>query len=79
MNNSEIFNKVKQLFIKILNRNLEINLESTPNDIDNWDSINHVQLINAIEKEFDIKFKLKELMQIKSINDICNAISEKIN
>ena len=57
-----------------------INLEMTANDVDGWDSLSHVNLITAVEAKFKIRFNQKELLTMKNIGDLYNAIqSKKIN
>lgn len=51
--------------------------EMTSNNVDNWDSLSHLTLISTIEKEFGISFKLKELIQLKSVGDLMHIISVK--
>tara|TARA_B100000900_G_C19963042_1_gene466544 strand:- start:33 stop:260 length:228 start_codon:yes stop_codon:yes gene_type:complete len=47
----------------------DINLESSPEDIDKWDSITNVVIIVALEGELGTKFKLEDLEDIKTLND----------
>ena len=47
----------------------DINLESSPEDIDKWDSITNVVIIVALEEELGTKFKLEDLEDIKTLND----------
>ena len=46
-----------------------INIESTPKEIDEWDSIANVNIIIALEEELRTKFKLEDLENIKTLND----------
>ncbi len=78
MEKKEILIDIENIFKTILdNDDLELSPESTPNDIEQWDSLNHMQLLNAVEKKFEIKFKLKEMMNFKNVGDICDAVMEK--
>lgn len=43
--------------------------ESTPEDIDEWDSMANVNIIVALEEEFKIKFKLEDIQDVKTVND----------
>ena len=45
----------------------KINLEDSIENISEWDSLTHVQLITAIEKEFKIKIKFDDVMIMTSI------------
>jgi acyl carrier protein len=47
-----------------------INEQSGPKNIKNWDSFNGLVLIDEIENEFNIKFSLEEIIDLKTIKDI---------
>lgn len=51
----------------------------TAANVNNWDSIRHMQLIANVENEFRIKFSLKEIMRFRTIGDLVKLIDEKIN
>ena len=55
MNNSEnIEKKLKKIFVETFNiKDKEININSSMKNIDKWDSLNHIGLINSIEQVFD--------------------------
>jgi len=44
--------------------------ETSQNDIDSWDSLNSLLLIDEIEQEFNIKISIDEIIEINSISDI---------
>tara|TARA_B100001540_G_C15566673_1_gene532952 strand:+ start:42 stop:281 length:240 start_codon:yes stop_codon:yes gene_type:complete len=48
--------------------------ESNPETIDSWDSMNMYVLIDEIETEFNIKFKIDEILEIKSVENIKNLL-----
>lgn len=52
----------------------KVNLESTMDEIPEWDSLKHIQLIIAIEEEFDITIDFSDTLDMTSIP----AIKEKI-
>lgn len=57
---------------------LQITPEMTANDVDGWDSLSHINLIIAIESEFNIRFSQKELLAYKNIGDLLNGINRKL-
>ncbi len=74
-----LLEQVNIIFKEVLeNATLEINIETSAQDIDNWDSLNHVMLIAAIENKFDISFELDEMINFKNVGDILNAIQSKV-
>jgi acyl carrier protein len=50
----------------------------TADNIDEWDSLSHVNLVVAIEKYFKIKFKSSEIIRWKNIGQMFDAIKEKL-
>ena len=57
MNKEEILKIVNEVFVDVLdNPNIVIDLNTTANDVEDWDSLNHIQLVVAIEKHFKIRF-----------------------
>ena len=67
--------KIIEIFEEILDiENGKINLDSTPQDIEEWDSVATINIIVAIEDEFGIKFKLKDVQKAKSVKDFLELI-----
>ncbi len=76
---SQILEETNQIFRKILN-NLSICLtsETTANDVDEWDSLNNIRLITAVEQHFNVKFKLREIMKLKNVGELCLGVHKKL-
>tara|TARA_B000000460_G_scaffold68762_1_gene47133 strand:+ start:1355 stop:1591 length:237 start_codon:yes stop_codon:yes gene_type:complete len=63
--------KLYDIVSKVFNVNLDrINDDSSPENLEEWDSFNFYVLLDEIENEFDIKFDLDETLEIKKIGDI---------
>ena len=56
---------------------LSISDRTSPKDLMDWDSLNHLKLIAAIEKEFSVKFPVKELARFTSVRDFADSILQK--
>lgn len=75
----EIWKRIRPIFIDIFDDNqLNINEESSADNIEEWDSLNHVNIVVAIEKEFKIKFALGELESLKNVGEMVQLISKKL-
>ena len=48
----------------------EINDNSTPETIENWDSFNSLVLIDKLESEYDVQFTLDEIEDVRNVSDI---------
>ena len=55
-----------------------VSRETTANDIEEWDSLTHINLTIAVEMKFKIKFALGELQSLKNVGDMLDLISKKI-
>ncbi len=75
----EIKNKLQEIFRDIFDiEDLVIGARMNSDDINDWDSLAHINLIVAIESEFNIKFKLGELQGLKDVGEIIKIISSKV-
>jgi len=74
----EIFNGVQNIFRDIFDDD-DLNIENRTNaeDIEDWDSLNHINLVSAIEKEFGIRFALGELESLKDVGAMINLMVKK--
>lgn len=52
--------------------------KTTANEVPNWDSLNHINVILAVEGEFKIKFKGAEILRIKNIGELQQLINSKL-
>lgn len=78
MEKQEILMKVQDIFRDILdNDEIELNESVTADDIEEWDSLSHIQLVVAIEKAFGVRFKSEEMMSWKNVGDMIECISNK--
>jgi acyl carrier protein len=60
-------------------KELIINEEMTAHDVTNWTSLTHLLMIEEVEKTFNIKVSLKELIKLKKVGDLLHLIAQKIN
>lgn len=75
MNRQEILSKLQIVYRDILDdEKIVLTEETTAEDIEEWDSLTHVQIVAEIQKEFDIKFSAKEMLLWENVGDIIDAI-----
>lgn len=80
MERKEIFSKLNEIFIDVLDLDeVELTDETSANDIGEWDSLSHIQLIVAIEKAFKIKFTSLEIMKWRNVGEMVNSMEEKLS
>lgn len=79
MHRDELFNSIQEIFRDIFDEDDLIIQDKTNSDsIEEWDSLNHINLVSAIEKEFKIKFALGELMGLKDVGNMIDLMIEKL-
>jgi acyl carrier protein len=79
MEKTEILQKVNEVFTDTLDNDSIILTESTTaDDIEEWDSLTHVQLVVAVEKKFKIRFNAKEIQSWKNVGEMIESIKTKI-
>ena len=75
MNMEEVLIMVQEVFRKIFDKpEMMITDIMSPKDIKKWDSLNHVILISEIEKEFNIRFEIQDMLESRNVGTICETI-----
>ena len=79
MDRKEIFEKLTVIFRDVMdNDEIELEENTTAEDIDEWDSLAHVQLIEKIEAVFGVRFSAKEMTSWDELSELVDSIVEKI-
>ncbi len=79
MERSEIFKKVNEIFCDELdNDDIVLTDETTADDVEEWDSLSHVQLIVAIEKAFGIKFTSNEILSWNNVGELIDSLEKRL-
>lgn len=80
MENNEILAKIQDVFRDVFdNEEIEITVDTVAEDIEEWDSLAHIQLVNELEKEFKIKLSAKEILSWDNVGEMIEAIAQKLN
>jgi acyl carrier protein len=79
MDSNEIYEHLQKIYCTILKKDKVILTdETTAADIDGWDSLTHMLLMDSVEKEFAIKFKLMEIMKFNNVGDMVTCIQKTL-
>ena len=80
MNKDGIKNKLNEIFRDLFDDNkLEISENTTPMDIEDWDSLSNIDIVLMVESEFNIKISTKEMANFITVGDLIEIISSKMN
>lgn len=78
MNKNDIIKRLTDVFRDVFDDDSLIIGESTTSaDIDDWDSIEHINLIGAVEDEFGMRFKMREVSGMKNVGEMIAIICER--
>lgn len=79
MEKGPILEKLTEIFIDVLdNDSIVLSEATTAADIEEWDSLSHIQLIVAVEKNFKVKFTSAEISGFKNVGDLANTVQAKL-
>lgn len=75
MSREEIYERLNEVFRDIFDdEEITVDDETTAADIEGWDSLVHISLIDAIEEEFDISFDMKTVVKLKNVGEMVDVI-----
>jgi acyl carrier protein len=78
MKREEIILKLNQIFEDIIDRGpVSLSEKTTSKDVDGWDSLTKIQLVVAIEKDFNIKFTSEEILLWENVGSIIDSMLTK--
>ncbi len=73
-----VYAQLKAIFIDLLDdETIDLNENTTANDIEGWDSLTHIQIVVRIEQFFKIKFTSRDIQSWKNIGELVDCIISK--
>lgn len=78
MNTNDIIKRLTRVFRDVFDDDsIVITPATTSADIEDWDSIEHINLVAAVEDEFKMRFKMKEVSGMKNVGEMIDIISQR--
>lgn len=78
MNEKQIYNRLNEVFRDVFDDDdITVNADTTADDIDDWDSIEHINLVGAVEDEFGLRFKMGEVSGMKNVGEMVDIIMKR--
>jgi len=76
---SLIEQKIKEIFLTVFpdEDSSVLTMNKQQSEFENWDSFAHLRLVSEIEKQFDLRLDIDEVMNINSPNDFLNLVNKK--
>lgn len=79
MTREEVYEKLTEVFWDVFDdEEIMISDTTTADDIEDWDSLEHINLIVATEKKFGFKFNMGEAGKIKNVGEMVDVILQRI-
>jgi acyl carrier protein len=76
--NAQIFEKVRRIAADVLQVDAKsVTAESSPQSVESWDSVQHLNLVLAIEEQFGMQFEPDEMDSMKSVGAIAELVARK--
>lgn len=80
MTREEAYEKLNGVFQDVFDDDsITVNDATTSADIEDWDSLEHINLVVAVEKCFGIKFSMGETTTMKNVGEMMDIILERVN
>lgn len=78
MDTREIYTRLDRVFQDVFDDDsIHVSANTTANDIEDWDSLEHITLISAVEREFRMKFKMGEISSMKNVGEMVSIIQSR--
>ena len=73
-----VIDRLENVFRDVFDDNsIVISERTTAADIEDWDSLEHINLIAAVEKEFGMRFTMKEVSGMKNVGEMLDIICQR--
>lgn len=78
MSKEQIMERLTEIFRDVFDdESIEISDSTTADDIEAWDSLEHITLISAVEKAFKMRFTMREVSGMKNVGEMAEIIMER--
>lgn len=75
MTKEDIYERLNQVFQDVFDDDsITVNPETTSEDIEDWDSLEHINLVAAVEQEFGVKFTMAQVVGMKNVGEMVDII-----
>ena len=79
MSREEVFEKLNEVFRDVFDdEEITVTDATTADDIEEWDSLEHINLLAAVEQEFGMKFNMGQVVSMKNVGEMADFIISQI-
>lgn len=78
MNREDVLAKLTEVFRDVFDdEKIELSDKTTADDIEAWDSLEHISLIAAVEKAFKMRFTMREVSGMKNVGEMVDILLQR--
>ena len=78
MTEREVYKRLEEVFHDVFDDDsIRLSAATTADDIEDWDSMEHINLIGAVEDEFGLRFKMGEVSGMKNVGEMVGIIVQR--
>ena len=75
----EVEQRIKEIMSEVFQVPVEdIRPDTSPEEVENWDSLTHLNMVLALEEEFSIRFESEQVVEMLSFELICRMVNEQV-
>ncbi|MBQ9334729.1 MAG: acyl carrier protein [Lachnospiraceae bacterium] len=79
MTREEIFEELNEVFRDVFDdESIVVTDETTADDIEDWDSLEHINLLAAVEQQFGVKFNMGQIVTLKNVGEMVDLIESMV-
>ena len=79
MTEAETYIALQEVFRNVLeDEDIMLTSSTTADDLDGWDSMNHIFIVVELEKRFSVKFQAAEMEELKNVGELAALLRQKI-
>ncbi len=80
MSRNQVFETLNEVFQDVFDdMSIEVDENTTSDDIEDWDSLEHINLLAAVEQEFGVKFNMGQVNTMKNVGEMVDIILSQID
>lgn len=79
MTDAEIYDALNAVFRQVLEDDtITLTPQTTADDVEGWDSMNHIFIVVELEKVFGVKFQAAEMEELKNVGELAGLVKQKL-
>lgn len=80
MTRAEVYERLNGVFREVFDdEEITVHDDTTSDDIEDWDSLEHINLVVAVENEFGVHFNMGEVNKMKNVGEMVDIILQRVS